>query len=93
MSMDIFVICELTSLLPLALLPAPIIYGAIIDSSCLWWKTVCGKNLNCLVYNNRNFIFRFQGTTFLCSRISLHIIMYCILFINTPLASLVLGDL
>lgn len=38
-----------------ALIPGPIIYGAIIDSTCLIWEETCGTRGNCWFYNRENF--------------------------------------
>merc|ERR1719244_102261 len=35
----------------LAMLPSPIVYGAIIDKSCLLWQQECGETTNCLLYD------------------------------------------
>ncbi len=32
--------------------PGPIIFGAIIDSTCLVWQEKCGQNGSCWVYDN-----------------------------------------
>ena len=34
-----------------AILPSPLIYGALYDSSCQVWATKCEESLNCLVYD------------------------------------------
>lgn len=34
-----------------ALIPGPIIFGRIIDSTCLIWKNKCGRRGNCLLYD------------------------------------------
>ena len=34
-----------------AILPGPIVYGAIFDSACTVWDERCGESLNCLVYD------------------------------------------
>lgn len=31
--------------------PCPIIYGAVIDSTCLIWETICGKQGACSLYD------------------------------------------
>ncbi|XP_017774177.1 PREDICTED: solute carrier organic anion transporter family member 4C1 [Nicrophorus vespilloides] len=36
-----------------ALIPGPIIYGIIIDSSCTIWNDYCGKRGNCYTYDRR----------------------------------------
>ncbi|XP_055644235.1 solute carrier organic anion transporter family member 74D isoform X2 [Toxorhynchites rutilus septentrionalis] len=38
-----------------ALIPGPIIYGRIIDSTCLVWTEECGKRGNCQLYDQRLF--------------------------------------
>ncbi|XP_066600830.1 solute carrier organic anion transporter family member 74D [Prorops nasuta] len=40
-----------------ALIPGPIIYGAIIDSTCLIWDNSCGTRGNCWFYHRDNFRF------------------------------------
>ena len=35
----------------LAMLPAPIAYGAIIDNTCILWQEECGETTNCLLYD------------------------------------------
>lgn len=39
----------------LALIPGPIIYGAIIDSTCLIWEESCGSRGNCWFYHREKF--------------------------------------
>ncbi|XP_029285152.1 solute carrier organic anion transporter family member 2A1 [Cottoperca gobio] len=36
----------------LAWLPAPALFGTAIDTSCIWWKRVCGKKFSCGYYDN-----------------------------------------
>lgn len=38
-----------------ALIPGPILYGYIIDSTCLKWNYRCGSRGNCQLYNQANF--------------------------------------
>lgn len=38
-----------------ALIPGPIIYGAIIDSTCLVWDYSCGEKGNCWFYDKDSF--------------------------------------
>lgn len=38
-----------------AFIPAPIVMGAIIDSSCLVWDTSCGRTGNCWLYDSDKF--------------------------------------
>ncbi|KAJ8375188.1 hypothetical protein SKAU_G00057680 [Synaphobranchus kaupii] len=46
----------------LAWLPAPAIFGAVIDSSCVWWKRTCGNKLgSCGYYDNNLLRNRYLG--------------------------------
>ena len=33
-------------------IPGPVLFGAIFDSACIYWKYDCGHRGNCWVYNN-----------------------------------------
>lgn len=51
-----------------ALIPGPIFFGRIIDSTCLIWNNKCGRKGNCLLYDPTKFRFRLHTTgTFLLS--------------------------
>lgn len=41
--------------------PCPIIYGAVVDSACLIWKSVCGKHGACSLYDADTFRQYFLG--------------------------------
>lgn len=41
--------------------PCPIIYGAVIDSTCLVWETICGKQGACSLYDANAFRHFFFG--------------------------------
>uniref|UniRef100_A0A8C5WWT9 Solute carrier organic anion transporter family member n=1 Tax=Laticauda laticaudata TaxID=8630 RepID=A0A8C5WWT9_LATLA len=46
----------------LAWLPAPTLFGILIDSSCIWWKQTCNrKSGSCHYYNNGVFRSRYLG--------------------------------
>lgn len=45
----------------LAWLPAPALFGTAIDTSCVWWKRVCGKKFSCGYYDNNILRNRYLG--------------------------------
>lgn len=50
-------------------IPAPIVFGNLIDSTCLLWKSTCGeKGGRCLIYDIEQFRFKYVG---LCASIKL----------------------
>lgn len=41
-------------------IPAPILFGNLIDSTCLLWKSTCGeKGGRCLLYDIEQFRYRY----------------------------------
>ncbi|XP_051569168.1 solute carrier organic anion transporter family member 2A1-like isoform X1 [Myxocyprinus asiaticus] len=42
-------------------LPAPVLFGMTIDSTCIWWKTACGKKQGCGYYDNNLLRNRYLG--------------------------------
>ncbi|XP_039222723.1 solute carrier organic anion transporter family member 2B1 isoform X1 [Crotalus tigris] len=45
----------------LAWLPAPVVYGSAIDTTCLLWQYKCKKRAGCRYYNHTTFRKRFVG--------------------------------
>ncbi|XP_075448894.1 solute carrier organic anion transporter family member 2B1 isoform X2 [Ascaphus truei] len=45
----------------LAWLPGPVMFGSMIDSTCILWGKKCGKKAACLYYNNDLFRQRYIG--------------------------------
>uniref|UniRef100_A0A1A9WTI7 Solute carrier organic anion transporter family member n=1 Tax=Glossina brevipalpis TaxID=37001 RepID=A0A1A9WTI7_9MUSC len=43
--------------------PCPIIYGAVVDSACVIWKSVCGKHGACSLYDADSFRHYYLGMT------------------------------
>lgn len=50
----------------LGFLPAPVIYGTLIDSSCLVWEKSCGQTGSCWVYDTEMFRYKLHGLTAAC---------------------------
>ncbi|XP_028322840.1 solute carrier organic anion transporter family member 2B1 isoform X2 [Gouania willdenowi] len=52
----------------LAFLPGPVLYGSVIDSTCILWGQKCGRQTSCLYYNLDRFRQRFLGlqVVFVC---------------------------
>ncbi|CAJ1063698.1 solute carrier organic anion transporter family member 2B1 [Xyrichtys novacula] len=52
----------------LAFMPGPVLYGWVIDTTCILWGKKCGKQTSCLYYNLDLFRQRFLGlqTIFVC---------------------------
>ncbi|XP_051250823.1 solute carrier organic anion transporter family member 2B1 [Dicentrarchus labrax] len=52
----------------LAFMPGPVLYGSVIDSTCILWGKKCGKQTSCLYYNLDRFRQRFLGmqVVFVC---------------------------
>ncbi|XP_016519990.1 solute carrier organic anion transporter family member 2B1 isoform X1 [Poecilia formosa] len=52
----------------LAFLPGPVLYGSIIDTTCILWGEKCGQRTSCLYYNLDGFRKRFLGlmVVFVC---------------------------
>ncbi|CAG2112576.1 unnamed protein product [Medioppia subpectinata] len=44
-------------------IPYPLIYGAVIDASCLIWESKCGHRGNCWVYDTNKFRRNLHGLT------------------------------
>ena len=42
-------------------LPGPVVFGGLLDSTCLVWKETCGKRGACLHYDIVSQRFRFKG--------------------------------
>lgn len=41
--------------------PCPIVYGAVVDSACLIWKTACGEKGACWLYDSHVFRVFYHG--------------------------------
>lgn len=43
--------------------PCPVIYGAVVDSTCLFWEDNCGEPGACRLYDPEKFRMMFHGLT------------------------------
>ncbi|XP_034406920.1 solute carrier organic anion transporter family member 2B1 isoform X2 [Cyclopterus lumpus] len=52
----------------LAFMPGPVLYGSVIDTTCILWGEKCGKQTSCRYYNLDRFRQRFLGlqVVFVC---------------------------
>ncbi|KAG7224698.1 hypothetical protein INR49_030028 [Caranx melampygus] len=52
----------------LAFMPGPVLYGSVIDTTCVLWGRKCGEKTSCLYYNLDQFRQRFLGlqAVFVC---------------------------
>ncbi|XP_029029213.1 solute carrier organic anion transporter family member 2B1 [Betta splendens] len=52
----------------LAFMPGPVLYGSVIDTTCILWAQKCGKPTSCLYYDLDHFRQRFLGlmVVFVC---------------------------
>ncbi|XP_070838662.1 solute carrier organic anion transporter family member 2B1 [Chaetodon trifascialis] len=52
----------------LAFMPGPVLYGSVIDTTCILWGKKCNKQTSCLYYNLDRFRHRFLGlqAVFVC---------------------------
>ncbi|XP_007259649.2 solute carrier organic anion transporter family member 2B1 [Astyanax mexicanus] len=65
----------------LAFLPAPVLYGSAIDSTCILWGEKCDKNTSCLYYDLDLFRTRFLGlqTFFIFGGLMFFVLSYVVL--------------
>ena len=53
-------VCAIFFLFP-AYIPSPILYGSLIDSTCLLWHMRCGYAGSCLLYDIERFRYNYVG--------------------------------
>ncbi|KAL7636290.1 UNVERIFIED_CONTAM: hypothetical protein RMT77_013049 [Armadillidium vulgare] len=49
------------TMIALGLLIAPLVFGALADSSCILWEEACGKTGSCWVYDTQDFSYKLHG--------------------------------
>lgn len=59
-------------------IPAPILFGNLIDSSCLLWKSTCGGETGgrCLIYDIEKFRFKYIGLCAIIKVLALSIFVF-----------------
>ncbi|XP_055304283.1 solute carrier organic anion transporter family member 74D-like [Sitodiplosis mosellana] len=62
-----------------ALIPAPIIFGRIIDSTCLVWNKKCGRQGNCLLYDPIKFRYYMHSSSafFILIGVGFEFLIWC----------------
>ncbi|XP_077402025.1 solute carrier organic anion transporter family member 2B1 isoform X2 [Vanacampus margaritifer] len=70
----------------LAFMPCPVVYGSVIDSTCVLWDRKCGKQTSCLYYDLDRFRHRFLGVqgVFMCGALLCFILMALVLHRRGP---------
>ncbi|XP_033107038.1 solute carrier organic anion transporter family member 3A1-like [Anneissia japonica] len=61
----------------LGMIPAPLLFGAAIDSSCIFWEETCGDSGSCLIYNLKDFRLAFFGVIVALKAISVLCNLIC----------------
>ncbi|XP_071955219.1 solute carrier organic anion transporter family member 2A1-like [Antedon mediterranea] len=59
------------------MIPAPLIFGAAIDSSCIFWEKTCGEKGSCSIYNLDDFRLAFFGVTVALKTVSVICNLIC----------------
>ncbi|XP_067852834.1 solute carrier organic anion transporter family member 2A1-like [Heptranchias perlo] len=67
-------------------LPGPILFGIIIDSTCIQWEYKCGHTASCQYYDNDLFRIRFMGFQILSLVVTLmcFLVVYYVMRQNPP---------
>lgn len=65
----------------LAFMPGPVLYGSVIDTTCILWGKKCGKQTSCQYYNLERFRSRFLGlqVVFVCGGLLCYLLTIVVL--------------
>lgn len=65
----------------LAFMPGPVLYGSVIDTTCILWGKKCGKQTSCQYYNLESFRSRFLGlqVVFVCGGLLCYLLTIVVL--------------
>uniref|UniRef100_A0A3Q4MX89 Solute carrier organic anion transporter family member n=1 Tax=Neolamprologus brichardi TaxID=32507 RepID=A0A3Q4MX89_NEOBR len=65
----------------LAFMPGPVLYGSVIDTTCILWGKKCGKETSCQYYNLESFRSRFLGlqVVFVCGGLLCYLLTIVVL--------------
>lgn len=65
-------------------MPGPVLYGSVIDTTCILWGKKCSKNTSCLYYNLDGFrqrsVYLLSSMWFMSLMFRKFTSMYCVLF-------------
>jgi len=62
--------------------PAPLLYGALIDSACILWQTTCKKTGGCLLFNTDRFRYVTYGVALVFQVIDFLLAIILFLFVR-----------
>ena len=62
--------------IPLGFVPAPLVFGSLIDASCSKWQTSCGERGACVIYDNTYLRQRYHGAS---AAFKVTTLIYCII--------------
>ncbi len=80
LSLEVCFVISPSSLL--GFIPGPVVFGSLIDSTCLVWQTSCGERGACALYDNHDFRYKLHAATavFKCVAVFFYFVMFVILW-------------
>ncbi|OWF53434.1 solute carrier organic anion transporter family member 4A1-like [Mizuhopecten yessoensis] len=69
----------------LGFIPGPIMFGKLIDMSCVYWQNDCGDEGSCILYDNEKLSYHFLAITVVGKALSLLFLLFALLVYKSPL--------